>query len=92
MNRRAAAVVVGGVCLAMTARQVTYWKDTRRVFEPAAVVTKRNDIAHKVLGYAAVARGDYAAGLLAFGLAEPIASTDPEIAFGFALTWHGAVD
>ena len=84
-----AAAAVGLACLALTARQVAYWQDTRTVFEHAVAVTQRNYIAHKTLGNEAAQRGDFAAGLLHFGAAEAIAPTDPEIAFGFALTYLG---
>lgn len=80
-----AAVVVGTAGLALTSRQVGYWKDTRSVFEHAAAVTKDNYIAQRSLGYEAVQRGEFAAGLAYFLTAERIAPGDVVSSYGIAL-------
>ncbi len=46
------AVLVLGACLALTHRQVSYWRDDVALFSHAVAVTKDNDSAYLNLGYA----------------------------------------
>jgi tetratricopeptide (TPR) repeat protein len=48
----AAAAIVLALCLALTARQLSYWADDIALFSHAVAVTKDNGVAHLNLGYA----------------------------------------
>ena len=52
-----ASVLVLAALSVLTVRQVTVWKDTRRLFEHALAVTQENLVAHEKLGEALILEG-----------------------------------
>ena len=47
-----AALTAAVLCIALTRRQVSLWKDSETVFRHALAVTEQNDLAHNNLGHA----------------------------------------
>jgi tetratricopeptide (TPR) repeat protein len=55
------ATVLLAACAILTARQVSYWQDSRSLLERALRVTKSNFLAHNNLGVILAKQGDFAA-------------------------------
>ena len=58
-----AAVLILGACVAVTERQLTFWRDTETLFTRALAVTTRNGPAHMMLGVALERSGRSAAAM-----------------------------
>ena len=53
----AAAVLMLAACGLVTSRQLSYWRNTRTLFQHAVAVTSRNFVAYAVIGNALVEEG-----------------------------------
>ena len=84
---RVALGVAGGlmavICIGLTRRQLTYWKDDVSVWQRAVAVTQRNFEAHNRLGSAYFSPGHYAAAASEF-------LTTTELNPSFAQAWLNA--
>jgi Flp pilus assembly protein TadD len=48
----AISMIISIVCIALTEKQLSYWRDSETLFHHALAVTKNNDAAHHDLGFA----------------------------------------
>ncbi len=72
------------VLILSTRKQVTYWRDSKTLFEHTIAVTRDNYKMHQSLGFVLVSEGNYDAGIDQYHRALEIAGTDPEIHCGLA--------
>jgi tetratricopeptide (TPR) repeat protein len=69
----AVAVLILGVCLMLTERQLRFWRDSETLFTRTLAVTKGNDIAHVNLGVAFEQDGKLDEALAEYRAAEKLA-------------------
>lgn len=70
----------------LTSRQVSYWKDSRSLFERALAVTANNWVARNALGAEAIRRGDLLAAYSHLSEAERLCPEDQDVRYNLALT------
>ncbi|GDY20455.1 hypothetical protein LBMAG56_18000 [Verrucomicrobiota bacterium] len=80
------AVGVAVACAVLTSRQVSYWKDSRSLFERALAVTANNWVARNALGAEAIRRGDLLAAYSHLSEAERLCPEDQDVRYNLALT------
>ncbi len=79
------AGAVAVACLALTARQLGYWKNSRTVFEHAVAVTEKNWVAFNRLGALALRRADLPEAIAQFTELERLRPNRPEVQFNLGL-------
>jgi tetratricopeptide (TPR) repeat protein len=73
-----AAVLVVAGCAVLTSRQVSYWRNTKTLFQHAVAVTSRNFVAYAVVGNALVEEGKLTEAIAQCRMALEIAPDYPE--------------
>jgi tetratricopeptide (TPR) repeat protein len=91
---QSASVIVAGVLLASTSAQLSYWKDTRTLFEHADQVTPRNYMAVTMLGSLLAKEGKWDEAMKYYQTALRYQPAFPEAHFflGNALDEQGKLD
>ena len=97
-NWRLAAPLIGGtallVCIALTHRQISYWKSNESIWRQALTVTGNNFEAHYRLGRALALQGDLGAATLEFNEVTVLRPNFAEghYSLGKALALQGRLD